>query len=239
MKRLLVITMIVGALAGCKSSKVGTGTMDGNMNQSSTKGWTSLFDGKTTTGWHQYGITGAQKTWIVSDGTLTPDESIKGGHGDLVTDKEYGNFDMSLEWKISKNGNSGIIFFVHEDAMYKETYQTGLEMQVLDNDGHPDGKIIKHRAGDLYDLISVSKETVKPVGEWNKAEIKNKDGKLDLYLNGEHVVSTMLWDANWKSMVANSKFKPMPAFGTYNKGKIALQYHGDKVWFKNIKVKEL
>lgn len=238
MKRLLVVTMIVGTVAGCTSSKVGT--TDGNMNQSNTRGWTPIFDGKTTTGWHQYGVTGPQKTWIVSDGALTPDETVKGGHGDLVSDKEYGNFDLSLDWKIAKNGNSGIIFFVNEDvAKYKQTYQTGLEMQVLDNDGHPDGKIIKHRAGDLYDLITVSKETVKPVGEWNKAEIKSKDGKLDLYLNGEHVVSTTLWDDNWKAMVAKSKFKSMPGFGTYNKGKIALQYHGDKVWFKNIQVKEL
>jgi len=91
-----------------------------------------------------------------------------------VTDEEYENFDLKLEWKIAKNGNSGIIFFVHEDtAKYKATYETGPEMQVLDNDGHPDGKIVKHRAGDLYDLISCRKETVKPVGEWNAAEIKS------------------------------------------------------------------
>ena len=238
MKKLLTVTMLVATLSACKSSKMGTGSMDGSM--SGNKGRTSLFDGKTTNGWHQYGVTGEQKTWIVSDGALTPDETIKGGHGDLVTDKEYGDFDMSLEWKISKNGNSGIIFFVHEDpAMYKQTYQTGLEMQVLDNDGHPDAKIIKHRAGDLYDLISVSKETVKPVGEWNKAQIKSKEGKLDLYLNGEHVVSTTLWDDNWKSMVAKSKFKTMPGFGTYKKGHIALQYHGDKVWYRNVQIKEL
>ena len=238
MKKLLAITMIVAAMSACNSSKMGTGSMDGSM--SNNKGRTSLFDGKTTNGWHQYGVTGAQKTWIVSDGALTPDESVKGGHGDLVTDKEYGDFDMSLEWKISKNGNSGIIFFVHEDpSKYKQTYETGLEMQVLDNDGHPDGKIIKHRAGDLYDLITVSKETVKPVGEWNKAQIISKDGKLDLYLNGEHSVSTTLWDDNWKSMVAKSKFKSMPGFGTYKKGHIALQYHGNKVWYRNVQVKEL
>lgn len=238
MKKLLAITMIVAAMSACKSSKMGSGSMDGSM--SNNKGRTSLFDGKTTNGWHQYGISGAQKTWIVADGALTPDESVKGGHGDLVTDKEYGDFDLSMEWKISKNGNSGIIFFVHEDpSMYKQTYETGLEMQVLDNDGHPDGKIIKHRAGDLYDLISCSKETVKKYEEWNLAEIKSVNGKLDFYLNGENVVSTTLWDDNWKKMVAGSKFVKMPDFGTYKKGKIALQDHGNSVWYRNVMIKPL
>jgi hypothetical protein len=122
----------------------------------------------------------------------------KGSHGsnDLVTDDEYENYHLKLEWKISPNGNSGIIFGIKEDStLYKNTYNTGLEMQVLDNNGHPDAKIIKHRAGDLYDLIS-SSGTVKPVGEWNQAEIMVKDGKLDLFLNGTNVVSTTLWDEN-------------------------------------------
>ena len=114
-----------------------------------------------------------------------------------------------------------------------------MEMQVLDNNGHPDAKIIKHRAGDLYDLITSSPEMVKPYGEWNHAEIKCLNGKLDFYLNGTNVVSTMLWDDNWKKMVAGSKFKYMPAFGTYKKGHIGLQDHGNDVEFKNIKIKRL
>lgn len=240
MKRLIALPLIAALVFGCKSSKVNTAAED-NMNKSATKGFTKLFDGKSTNGWHEYGKQDAGSLWIVNDGALTIDESAKkGSHGDLVTNNEYGNFDLKLEWKISPKGNSGIIFFIHEDpAKYKQTYETGLEMQVLDNDGHADGKIIKHRAGDLYDLITVSKETVKPVGEWNQVEIKSKDGKLDLYLNGEHSVSTTLWDDNWRAMVAKSKFKSMPGFGTYKKGKIALQFHGDKVWYRNIEIKEL
>jgi len=160
------------------------------------------------------------------------DTTVKGEGADLVTDEEYENFDLKLEWKIAKNGNSGIIFFVHEDtAKYKATYETGPEMQVLDNDGHPDGKIVKHRAGDLYDLISCRKETVKPVGEWNAAEIKVVNGKLDLYLNGENVVSTTMWDDNWKTMVAGSKFKSMPGFGTFKKG--ILPYRTMGIWFRS------
>ena len=90
----------------------------------------------------------------------------------------------------------------------------------------------------MYDLIACSRETVKPVGEWNEAEVKCINGKLDLILNGETVVSTTLWDDNWKNILAASKFKSMPGFGTYKKGRIALQDHGDKVWYRNIRVRE-
>ncbi|MFN2440722.1 MAG: DUF1080 domain-containing protein, partial [Chitinophagaceae bacterium] len=116
---------------------------------------------------------------------------------------------------------------------------TGPEMQVLDNAGHPDAKITKHRAGDLYDLISVSKETVKPAGEWNTAEIIADKGNLRFRLNGEEVVNTTMWDDVWRTMLANSKFKDMPGFGTFKKGKIALQDHGDNVWYRNIKIRRL
>jgi hypothetical protein len=147
---------------------------------------------------------------------------------------------LKLEWKISKNGNSGIIFNVHEDpSKYKETYNTGPEVQVLDNEGHPDGKILKHRAGDLYDLIKSSSEPVKAPGEWNAVEIINNKGKLQIFVNGINVVTTNMWDDNWKQLIAGSKFKNMPDFGTFKKGRIALQDHGDAVWYRNIKIKQL
>lgn len=212
---------------------------------SQNNGWISLFDGKTTTGWHKYGGRPAGSAWKVADGAIYLDTTSKGtwqikNGGDIVTDNEFENFDLKLEWKISKNGNSGIIFGIHEDsAKYKETWNTGLEMQVLDNDGHPDGKIHKHRAGDLYDLIACSKETVKPPGEWNQVEIKILKGKLDLFLNGENVVSTTMWDDNWNKLIAGSKFRSMPGFGTFKKGRIALQDHGNMIWFRNIMIKEL
>jgi len=202
-------------------------------------GWVDLFDGKTTKGWHSYGQTSAAAQWEAKDGAIHLDKA-KGGSGDLVTDKEYGNFDLKLEWKISPNGNSGILFYVHEDpAKYEEAYYTGPEMQVLDNNGHPDGKIHKHRAGDLYDLIPCSKETVRPVGEWNQVEIISNNGSLKLFLNGTNVVSTTMWDESWKSLVAGSKFRQWPDFGTFKRGRIDLQDHGNEVWYRNIKIKEL
>ena len=203
------------------------------------EGWQILFDGKTTNGWHTYGKTTVNERWKIADGALYIDNTVKEG-GDIVTNEEFDNYDLKLEWKISKNGNSGIIININEDtAKYKETYRSGPEVQVLDNDGHPDGKIIKHRAGDLYDLIKSSSEPVKAVGEWNAVEIISDKGSLKIFMNGTNVVTTTMWDDNWKQLIAGSKFKDMPGFGTFKKGKIALQDHGNAVWYRNIKIKKL
>jgi len=206
-----------------------------------TKKFVKLFDGKTTTGWHTYGKNTVGSAWQVQDGTLHLDLKTKGtdGGGDLVTDKEYSNFHLKLEWKVAPNANSGIIFYLHEDPKFKQPYSTGPEMQVLDNDGHPDGKITKHRAGDLYDLVKSSSEPVKPVGEWNKAEIISDHGNLTFILNGVTVVKTTMWDDNWKTLIAGSKFAKWEGFGTYKSGKISLQDHGNEVWYRNISIKEL
>ena len=206
---------------------------------SGKEGWIPLFDGKTTKGWHTYGKSSVGPRWKIVNGTIMNDPAVKEG-GDIVTDAEYENFDLKLEWKISANGNSGIIINIKEDlAKYQETYKTGPEIQVLDNAGHPDGKITKHRAGDLYDLIKSSSEPVKPVGEWNAVEIISNKGKLEIFLNGTNVVTTTMWGDNWKHLIAGSKFKDMPDFGTFTKGKIALQDHGNTVWYRNINIKKL
>lgn len=231
------------------SSRTTTTNVDTMQNhlteQQKADGWQLLFDGQSASGWHKYGGGPVGSAWKIVDGTFYLDTSSKKdgkivGGGDIVTDEDYENFHLQLDWKISQNGNSGIMFYVKDDSdKYKKPYETGPEMQVLDNNGHPDAKIIKHRAGDLYDLISCSKETVKPAGEWNHAEIKVVNGKLDLYLNGENVVSTTMWDDNWKQMIAKSKFKQWKDFGTYKKGKICLQDHDNQVWYRNIMIKKL
>lgn len=205
------------------------------------KGFVKLFDGKTTTGWHSYNKTTVGSAWEVQDGTLhmNPTKKGKDGGGDLVTDKEYSSFHLKYDWKVAPNANSGLIFYVHEDPKLSQTYLTGPEMQVLDNEGHKDGKITKHRSGDLYDMIKSTSEPVKPVGQWNTAEIISDNGKLTFMLNGVRIVETTLWDDNWKALIAGSKFKTWEGFGTYKTGKIALQDHGDEVWYKNISIKEL
>jgi hypothetical protein len=202
-------------------------------------GWKLLFNGTNTEGWHTYLQKDASAAWKVQDGALALDQAAKKNGapgGDLVTNDEYENYELTLEWKISEGGNSGIIFGVHEDPQFKATYLTGPEMQVLDDAKHPDGKITKHNSGDLYDLKKSEKNAVKPVGEWNKVKIQKKDGKLTFWLNGVKTVETTMGSEEWKTLVANSKFKTWKGFGEYAKGHIALQDHGNEVWYRNIKI---
>jgi len=207
--------------------------------QEKKEGWRLLFDGQTTAGWRQYNSDKNSDRWKVSNGELYLDKSVKEGNGDIITDGEFKDYDLTLEWKIDSCGNSGVLFNVVEDPKFQATFHTGPEMQVLDNTCHPDAKIIKHRAGDLYDLISSSKETVKPTGEWNVARIVSKNAKMEFWLNGTKAVEFTMHTPEWDQMVANSKFKTMPNFGKALKGHIALQDHGDGVYFRNIKIREL
>lgn len=208
--------------------------------QEKAEGWVLLFDGKTTQGWKGYNRDDVPAAWVVEDGALTLDTAKLGsGGGDIMTAGIYEDYELRLEWKISPNGNSGIIYNVVESEDNPATYHTGPEMQVLDNDGHPDGKIEKHRAGDLYDLIKSSEEPVKPVGEWNQVRLVQKDGKIEHWLNGVKIVEADANSPEWAELIAGSKFKSMPDFGKSQKGHIALQDHGNKVWYRNIKLKQL
>jgi cytochrome c len=209
-------------------------------------GWKLLFDGKTTIGWHNFGKESIGSSWKVEDGALMLDVVARedGGWqaadgGDIVSAGSFENFEFQIEWKIAPCGNSGIMFNVVDSKDYDYPWQTGPEMQVLDNTCHPDAVIIKHRAGDLYDLISAVPETVRPAGEWNRARIHIKDGQLEHWLNGRKVVSTELFTSGWQQLIAGSKFKDMEGFGQARKGHISLQDHGDRVWFRNVKIKEL
>jgi len=208
------------------------------------EGWVLLFDGSSKKNWHIYNNNSNGAAWDAVDGTLhlNPKEQMDGktvGGGDIVTEEEFENFHLQLDWKLDTAGNSGIIFLIKEDPKFEHSWHTGPEIQVLDNKGHGDAANPKHRAGDLYDLVAASPETVKPPGEWNHVELKLNKGILEEWLNGTKVLTVQLWDDNWKKMVANSKFKERKDFATFNKGRIGLQDHGNKVWFRDIKIKKL
>jgi hypothetical protein len=218
-------------IAGCHS----TGTDSGS----------SLFDGQSLKGWHTYGKSAPGSAWNVDGGSIHLQPGERNGYqtaggGDLVSDEAFGNFDLKLEWKIGKKANSGILFYVQEDsAIYKETWNTGPEMQVCDKDSNEDAHSFKHEAGDLYDLIPSTVMSAKGFGEWNNVEILSNNGKLDISLNGVQIISTTQWDDKWRRLIAGSKFKDMPGFGTFKTGHIALQDHGEEVWYRNIEIKKL
>ena len=243
----LAVVTLLSCSAG-KMAATSSGTPNTLTSKEKNDNWQLLFDGQTLNGWHTYNKSNVGSAWKVEDGAVCLQAAGQQGYqtrggGDIVTNEEYGNFDLQLDWKISEKGNSGIVFYIHEDPQLQESWNTGMEMQVLDNGtptrpGHSDAKLYTHRAGDLYDLLA-SKDVAKPYGEWNHVEVVSNNGKLDFYMNGEHTLSTTLWDDTWKQMIANSKFKDMPGFGTYKTGRIGLQDHGNNVCFRNIKIKRL
>lgn len=212
-------------------------------SQEKAAGWQLLFDGVSSDGWHAYGSKTIGTAWKIANGTLYFDANKDGQPktgGDIVSDKEYKNFELQLDWKIDKAGNSGVCIYVNEDkSRYASMWNSGPEIQIVDNEGHPDGKIFKHQAGDLYDMIAAKTHAEKPALQWNTYLIRCVNGKLDVYLNKVYIISTMLWDANWSALIANSKFKDMPGFGSFKIGRIGLQDHGNNVWFRNIKIREL
>ncbi|WP_205513455.1 3-keto-disaccharide hydrolase [Longitalea arenae] len=239
MRKFIIALLPVLTLA-CHSASKTTDATKGSSKKND--GWQVLFDGSSKDNWHVYNNKSDGSAWKVQNGILYLDPAARkngAGGGDLVTNEEYENFHLKLEWKIDSAGNSGIIFLTQEDPKYGQSYLTGPEMQIIDNNGHRDAKINKHRAGDLYDLIASTPENVRPWGQWNQIEILINKGKLDLFQNGAKVVSTTMWDDNWKNMIAASKFKNWAGFGMFQKGRIALQDHGNGVSFRNIQIKRL
>lgn len=206
-------------------------------------GWTLLFDGKSTDHWSGYKQTSfPTKGWTIEDGCLKINKG--GGAGDIVTNAEYTDFEFSCEFKLDKGANSGIIYRVSpapaNAAPSDATYMTGPEFQVLDDAGHQDGVDPKHQVGALYDLIPApTDKPARPLGEFNEARIRIKDGVLEHYLNGRRLLRTRIDTPEWKSMIAASKFKAWSGFGMQPSGHIALQDHGDTVWYRNIKVRDL
>jgi hypothetical protein len=248
MKRKIVnpgVLMLVIMLISCNNSNdPSTTTNDTAMTdkkdnrEASTNKPVSLFDGKTFNGWHGFNKTGEIKNWQIEDSALVCLGAAKDAHGgDIVTDNDYENFELSWDWKVTKGANSGVMYHVVEDAKYQAPYETGPEYQVIDDIGFP-GKLEEwQKAGADYAMyMSNNKKKLNPVGDWNNSKIIFNKGHVEHWLNGEKVVEFEAWGDDWTKKKKEGKWKDYPDYGVAKKGKIALQDHGNKVYFKNITV---
>ncbi len=204
-------------------------------DQEVQEGWRLLFDGETLAGWRGYRMDAPPPAWSAVDGALHFRPGAPGG--DLITVERFRDFELRLEWKVEAGGNSGIFFHVVED--YDWAYESGPEMQVLDNDGHPDGANPLTSNGSNYALHAPVNPPLRPVGEWNEVMIRVEGPQVEHWLNGAKVVEYELWTDEWKALVAGSKFVEMPGYGLAREGHIAVQDHGDPVWYRNVQIREI
>ena len=217
--------------------------------QEKAAGWQLLFNGKNLDGWHSYLQQAPGKDWTIDNGAIRLERGHTGDEkdfADLVTDAEYSNFDLKLEWKMTPCADSGVMFYVHESPKYSETYETGPEMQIADLVcTKPDSQVLYERSGDLFDLISSDVERVREAGNWNQFEIIADHGHIQFFQNGHKIIDTHFWDDDWSKRVASTKFAQWPDFGTFRSGHISLQGTEDKgeqpirIWFRNIKLRAL
>ncbi len=246
MKQILFAVVSATCLLACgnddkKTNDAASGIEKPN-EDTANQGWVSLFDGKTLNGWHGYNKdTATIKNWTIIDGAL-----VCLGHaehdsgGDIVTDKQYENFELEWDWKVDSGSNSGVMYHVVEDKKYHAPYQTGPEYQIIDDVNFP-GKLEDwQQAGADYAMnVAGPNKKLKPVGEWNNSKIVFNKGKVEHWLNGEKIVAFEAWTDEWTKKRETGKWKDFPDYGKAAKGFIALQDHGNKAYFKNIRIKEL
>jgi hypothetical protein len=202
-------------------------------------GWKLLFDGKKMTGWRTY-KNKSTNSWEVSNGVLhckgnEADKTDK--RADLITIDQYDNFELSFEWKISKAGNSGVMYHVTEE--YDVPYLSGPEYQLIDDEGFP-GKLEEwQKTGADYAMHTTTSRPTKPVGEYNLTKIIVSGSHVEHWLNGIKVLEFEAWTPDWYDRKAKGKWKDAAGYGMAKKGYICLQDHGSEAWFKNIKIKKL
>jgi hypothetical protein len=253
MKKLATLAIAVLTLTACKNNSKKDTVIDmrsGEGNASAMNGkeigqssdWEFLFDGSNFDQWRGYGTDEMYAEWSI-DGDAMKFTPGKEGGKNIISKSTYENFVLSLEWKISEGGNSGIFWGVHESPEFKEAYETGPEIQVLDDAKHPDSFVAEgtHKAGSLYDMIKRPDGLINPAGEWNKVELEvnHKTNLAKLKLNGKDAFTFPVHGDKWDAMVADSKFNGWKGFGKFKNGHIGLQDHSDVVWYRNIKIKRL
>lgn len=200
-------------------------------------GFQSLFDGESLDHWRGFKLDQVPAGWAVADGVvhfLPPTGDDAGPRADLLSREQYRNFEFRFDWAVTPGGNSGVMFHVSEDA--PASYSTGPEFQILDDGGHRDGQRMETSAASNYALHARQGGELVPLGEFNTSALRVEGAAVTHWLNGEEVVEYTLWDDEWKELVAASKFASMPGYGMMETGHIALQDHGNEIWFRNLRI---
>ncbi len=208
--------------------------------EEAAEGYTLLFDGESLEHWRGFKLDEVPAGWSVADGAIhfvPPADPEAGPRADLITRAEYRNFEFRFDWAVTEAGNSGVMFRVSEDGA--APYSTGPEYQILDDAGHRDGERMLTSAASNYALHARQGGELMPVGELNSAALRVEGDQVTHWLNGEKVVEYTLHDEEWTALVAASKFASMPGYGMMERGHIALQDHGDEIWFQNLRILEL
>jgi hypothetical protein len=232
----LLVCSILAATGACQTTNTAnqSAPMNTLTSQEQQSGWKLLFDGKSTTGWRNYKKQTVGPGWTVVDGILTRSGDDA---GDIITIDKYRNFELALDWRVAEGGNSGILYRATEDNDY--IWQSAPEMQVLDDERHADGKSTLTSAGSNFALYPAPRGAVHPAGQWNSARIVVNGNHVEHWLNGRKLLEYELGSPEWKDRVSKSKFNTMPNYGKAAEGYIGLQDHGDKVEFRNIRIKVL
>lgn len=198
--------------------------------------WIVLFDGKSKEAWRGYQRRDfPDKGWVIDQGAFKT--VVDGEHVDLVTKQKFRNFELELEWKVSPGGNGGIFYRASEED--KEIWHSAPEIQVLDDDRHRDGKNPKTSAGSLYALVAPVGKKLRPVGDFNQFRLVLRSNHGEHWVNGLKIVEYDLGSPKLKELIAESKFKNMPSFARLPEGHIGIQHHGQEVWYRNIRVRDL
>jgi len=228
------IVLLSAGLVGCRSQPATRADTDQSAPAAT---WRDLFNGRDLEGWRGFEADTPPAGWEVVDGTLYHNADHPGPGGDLMTVDEFDDFELTLEWKIAPGGNSGIMFRVTQDD--DAPWKTATEMQVLDNFRHPDGRNPLTSAGANYGLYAPTADVTRGVGEWNAVRILAAGPHVEYWLNGTKVVEFELWSEDWERRVAASKFAQYPRYGRARRGHLDLQDHGDRVWYRNIRLRPI
>jgi hypothetical protein len=246
MPLILLTTFFLSCTKPATQQETSESAINALTDEEKSAGWELLFDGQTLNGWKRYGADSIGPLWKVQDGVIIcSGEGLSEGTanigGSLMTTRQFSNFELSAEWKITPGGNSGIIYHVIEKPEYKHDYETGPEFQLMDDLGWKGDPLHEaQKVGSNYDMYAApSTKKIKPVGEWNQARIIFNNGHVEHWLNGEKTVEFEEGSVDFQERYKKSKWTEYPGWNTSKTGSISLQDHGANVYFRNIKIRAL